>query len=361
MELYASLRPGVTPEAGGAGFQVLEIARRLRELGYPVSLIAGDFGQPFREKIEGFSVYRANRVAHDRSIRRGLRNVWRLFRAMQATGANVFVLRSTRFLAGMCWLFARLLRADFVFMIASMNNCDPHDHEGVPPLLSRLYAHSLRRANLVTVQTRQQMDLLRERFGADAVIVPNGITVPPFAPPGEPPATDVLWVGSLKPIKRPEWLLEFCRLCPDLEFTVIGGPGADTAYTDRIVAQLQTLRNVRYLGFVPPDRVAEHYGRARVLLSTSQQEGFPNTYLHAWSRGVPTCSPSIDPDGVIARNGLGIIDPDPHALAHSLRSLLRDPLAYAATSRRCHDFVSSHHSSERTAAAFLEALPRTGR
>ncbi|MBU2502502.1 glycosyltransferase, partial [bacterium] len=91
MEVYPNLRPGVSEEAGGAGFQLVEIARGLRDRGHRVSFVVGDYGQPFREEIDGFEVLRANKVAYDKSVTRGLTNLWRLLRAMQAAGARHYV------------------------------------------------------------------------------------------------------------------------------------------------------------------------------------------------------------------------------------------------------------------------------
>jgi glycosyltransferase involved in cell wall biosynthesis len=35
-------------------------------------------------------------------------------------------------------------------------------------------------------------------------------------------------------------------------------------------------------------------------------EGMPNVFLESWMRGVPVLSLQVDPDGIIARHGLGV-------------------------------------------------------
>jgi len=367
MEAYATLRPGVAPLAGGAGFQLVQIAQQLRQRNYPVSLVTGDYGQSFREEIDGIEVLRASRVAHDRSLRRSAANVLRLERAMRAARAAVYVLRSTRFLHGQCWLLARRLGARYGFMIANMSNCLAADREGVPGPLNRLYGLAMRRADVVTAQTYQQQEMLRREFGIAAPLVPNGIVAPPAGPPRLAADSDVLWVGSLKPLKQPDLVLDLARRLPHRRFLVAGGPGADRAYADRLVAALQAAPNVQYLGFVPPDRIGDLYARTRLFLNTSVgegrlslHEGFPNTYLYAWSRSTPVCSLHVDPDDVVGSRGLGVVAADPAALATAMDRLLADAEAYGAMARACHQHVAAHHTLERTTDAFLAALAGGG-
>jgi glycosyltransferase involved in cell wall biosynthesis len=323
------------------------------------------------------AVLKAHRAGRQGSKLRGVSNLWRLYQAMAASRADVFVLRSTRLLAGPCYAFSRLLSGRFVFMIANMSNCDPEAREGTPPLFNRWYRQAIRRADAVAAQTRDQQELMRERFGIETRIVPNGIDFARIVPNGidfaglEPsngePGYDVLWVGSLKPEKQPDALVKIAENLPQLSFAIIGGPGSDLRYYEDAVAQLRELPNCSYLGFVPPDRIAPYYGRARLYLNTSigrgrvsLHEGFPNTYLYSWASGTPTCSLHVDPDGAITEHGLGIVDADLDSLGARIAALLDDGAAYAATRERCRRHVERHHALEKTWAAFaqlIEAMP----
>ena len=66
-----------------------------------------------------------------------------------------------------------------------------------------------------------------------------------------------------------------------------------------LLAEARTLPNLVLHGAVPRERMAAMYGGAALLLCTSRYEGFPNTFIEAWSLGIPVVS-TIDPDGLIA-------------------------------------------------------------
>lgn len=357
MEVYPNLMPGAAKEAGGAGFQLLELARGLQNKDYHVSFVVGDYGQSFREDIEGFTLFRANKVAYDRSVVRGLANLGRLFKAMRAARADHYVLRSTRFLSFFVMLYARLLGARYTFMVASRPHCLRGELESISPVIQRLYEWSLKGAHRVSVQTKEQQDLIRETFGLESPIVPNGIAVPQFEGPRLEVPYDFSWIASFKIAKRADQLIEIARLLPERRFLVVGGPGQDKEYSRRLTETLESLPNVTYEGFVTPDIVGDCYARSRIFLNTSDWEGFPNGYLYAWSRGIPACSLSIDPDGVVTQKELGIVEPDLNKLAEGLDRLLDESERYSEMARRCHDHVLENHSVDNLVDLFLSALP----
>ena len=90
-------------------------------------------------------------------------------------------------------------------------------------------------------------------------------------------------------------------------------------------------------------------------------EGFPTTFLEAWSCGLPVVT-TFDPDGIVARNCLGSVVKTQEELATRLKTLALDEEARGRISRAAVSFFGENYSVETVSRqfrrAFVELLAR---
>ena len=150
----------------------------------------------------------------------------------------------------------------------------------------------LKEATVIIAQTPWQQETLRSRFGREAVLIENPIDPQPWTV--EPSNVEsnskpcVLWIGRAeRSPKRPQKCIELaCRL-PQLQFVMILNP-RDPEVESEIRATAAP--NVQIVSRVPFEQMPAQMRSARVLLNTSEAEGFPNTFLQATLSRLPIVS-----------------------------------------------------------------------
>lgn len=343
---------------GGAEVQQSLIAKELAARGYRVSFITLDHGQPDGIEHDGVRVYKM--CARNAGIR-GLRFVhprWTsLWAALGRAGAEVCFQRNTGAETGQVSLWCRWHQRDFVFVVASDTDCEKH----LPYLRTRreriLYRYGLKHASKVIAQTTTQVEMLRRSFGVDATLIRSCTGKPKIVPTcldDRPPSgrPRVLWIGRMAREKRPEMLLELAAVCPEFDFEVIGDSTDGGDYSANVRGRAAGLQNVRLVGRVPHDKMDQHYRGATVLLCTSAWEGYPNTFMEAWARGIPTVS-TVDPDNVIASNGLGAVASSISSFRQVLNGYVLSPNMWRATSHRARQFFEQNHTVTGTVDAYM--------
>jgi len=342
---------------GGAELQQTLLAKSLAARGFAVSMVVGDYGQPDGAVWDGIKTYKAYRPDAGLPLLRFVHPRWtQLWAAMKRAGADIYYTSCAGALVGQVALFARLHGAKFIFRVASNSDCDPQ------ALLIRyrrdksLYRYGLQRADVVLAQTPQQQQALLENFARSSRVVASLTDTGGRRPAFAERDIDVLWVGNMRALKRPALLLEAARKLPDLRFHIIGGPmpGAESFF-ESIRAAASQLANVHFHGAVPYHEVGEFYERARVFVGTSAIEGFPNTYLQAWSRGTPVVA-FLDPEHLIARHGTGRAVTDVADMCAAIVKLRSDPREWEVASLRSREYMDHRFNEARMVSPYVEAL-----
>lgn len=342
--------------AGGAELQQILLARALARRGWPVSMIVADHGQPDEGAWEGIKTYKAYRPDEGIPLIRFLHPRWTKLRsALQRARADIYYTSCAGAQVAQAALFARARGCKLVFRVASDSDCDPRT------LLVRywrdrkLYGWGLKRADLVLAQTPAQRQALERNFGVSSVVIGPLFEAAGRRPPLEARDIAALWVGNLRPLKRPGLLLDAAARLPQLGFHMIGGPmPGEEAFFAQVRQRAATLPNVTFHGFVPQHRIGEYFERARVLVSTSQTEGFPNTYLQAWSRGTPVIA-FIDPQQLIAHQGLGIVPRSAPELEAAIAKLAGEADAWQGASERARRYIDAR-ADEHTIGRYAATL-----
>ena len=267
--------------------------------------------------------------------------------------------RSADHLWGPAVALTKLVGVQTIFAVAFDSDVHPRRALSWRRRWWPLYAWGLAHTDRIFVQHAGQLTELASPWRAKAHIVPSIASDVVDVKPHAARAKYVAWVGMLRQPKRPDLLLDIARQAPAIHFVVCGAPSAHRSppgYGERIVAELSTLPNVKYLGQIEPERAQQVIADAAVFLSTSDAEGFPNTFLQAWSSGTPVVSVKIDPDCVIEQVGLGMVSASVEGTVAAIQTLMNAPQQRDEIAVRARRHVAEAHSEAAVLAAFEHAI-----
>ncbi len=283
--------------AGGAQVQQSLLARTLARRGFRVSMICLDYGQPDGVTVDGVTVFKCHMPIEGLPVIRffhpRLTGMWS---ALRRVDADIYYQRAAGAATAVTAAFARRYGRKFVY--AAAHDLDL-DRSRTWKLFQRragwrdrqLFQLGLRHADDIVAQHAGQVRDCQRSYGRVPMVVPSC-----YATHSTHRADSngvVLWVSTLRSWKRPELFLELARRLPTIRFRMVGGPSthpSDTSLFGQIKEAAQTIPNLEFVGFVPFAEIDQHFNAARVFVNTSDYEGFPNTFLQSWSRGIPTVS-----------------------------------------------------------------------
>ncbi len=357
---YGAMVGGRSGHIGGVEYQTSLTALWLASRGHAVSFVTWDEGQADGTEIDGVRLLAVCRQDAGLPGLRFLHPRWTsLNRALARADADVYYQNCGEYVTGQVALWCRRRGRGFVYSVASDPDCDPN----LPEMRYRrervLYRYGLRHADRVITQTNKQQRMLREGFGVDAVVVPMPCPGPKdaefvrAAPPHDGKGR-VLWVGRVLRIKRPDRLLEMAAGCPDLEFDLVG-PGDGSEYATEVLQRAEAAPNVTVHGPIAHDALPALYRRASCLCCTSDFEGFPNTFLEAWSHGLPVVS-TVDPDNLISSRGLGATAGDVPDLVRAVLGLFGDESTWRGASEQARRYYAENHAVDAVLPCFEQAL-----
>lgn len=187
-------------------------------------------------------------------------------------------------------------------------------------LTGLLYGIALRFVNGIVFQTNYQKKIFNNKHNIKNTVIRN-IFIPPAGFKDTPlKDIEVLWVGTFDDKKQPEKLLQITKEMKHRHFTVIS-KATDDKYLET-EKTIKSFPNVDYLGRVPFDQIQSFYNRAKVLICTSKEEGFPNVFLQAWYGKCAIISLQFRCDGILEKKNCGLVSDSIQKMIKDIDTLL---------------------------------------
>jgi glycosyltransferase involved in cell wall biosynthesis len=245
---------------------------------------------------------------------------------------------------GVAAYYAKKNNCRFVFHIALDKDVQPLIIPWQKPYLIlefKLMQYGIRNADIIIAQTKFQAKQLAENYGRTAIVIPNGHPVPPDCKKTMDKII-ILWIANWKPRKQPEI---FVRLAGEIankknvRFIMLG---RNDNYTKLVAAAKEN--NIEVMGEIPNDHVNELLEDAHILVNTSKQEGFSNTFIQAWMRRVPVVSLSVDPDDILHGKGIGCCSGNFNKLVQDIKKLITDNVERENMGARAREYAINNYS-----------------
>jgi glycosyltransferase involved in cell wall biosynthesis len=345
---------------GGEQVQQSLLAMAFARRGFPVSMVVGDYGQQDGAIWGGVRVYKAYGAHEGIPIVRFVHPRWtKLWGALRRAAADVYYVSCAGAHVGQVAMWAARNGRRMIFRIASDSDCEPDRLQISYWRDRKLYEYGLRRAAALLVQSLTQQELLRRNYGLESSLAYMLVDGPERQPALAERDISLLWVSNILQLKRPEMFIELARRLNPLAASMAGGahPPAQSFF-EEIRARAARVGNLTFHGRLPYRTTQQQlFDRARLFVNTSEIEGFPNTFLQAWIRGVPVIS-FFDPDDVIRREGLGCAVSSLDEMESAARRLSTDSQAWLEMSARCRAYMARHYGEEQILAPYLAAVSR---
>jgi len=350
---YSAFNPKREAPIGGTEIQLFNIAHYLaRDPTFDVNFITGDWGQPPIEIFGNMKVVRSF------SLRKSLSNCIKapflLLKSLKKVNADVYIASSAGIEIGIIALFCKIFRKNFIFRTASSVDCNTEKIKKLGKIVGTFYKFGLKNASIVIVQNSEDKKNLMKFHKKKSKIIKNSFEIPKF----EIKERDyILWVGSARKVKRPEIFFEIAKKNPRENFVMILSKSGDAELWERLLSEASHISNLKLIPGVPFSESQNYFSKAKLLVGTSEYEGFPNVYVQACMAGVPIISLAVNPDDFITENDLGYVaDNVLGKLLGQIRGILLDNKDYLSKSKNGYQYAKNTHSIKENIEKWKEII-----
>jgi len=340
---------------GGAELQMYFLAQFLAKSQlYEVKFLVGDYGQAQSIKRTNIEFIKTINLSYSEPfIYKFLKGI-KLFIILIKINPEAVFATSANTMIGLLSLYKRIFRKKQIHRTASFMDVDKNriKKSGIS---GKIYAFGLKSTDLLFTQTTEHQEILWQEFKLKSFLLYNAFD---FKAKPNQIKNYALWVGRYDSIKKPELFLKMAENLPNLTFVMIC-PVSSYGYDKwlEIKHKSSILQNFTFIEQVPFAQIQEYFEKAKILVNTSDFEGFPNTFLQAAAACTPIASLRVNPDQFITQNNCGIYgNGDFTQFCQLINEIYFDEEKLRMTGLNNYEFLSKKHKMEAVETQFLQTL-----
>lgn len=335
LRAYPLFNPDVKDVIGGAEVDLYLLATELaKDKNFQVSFVVGDYGQEPIEVREGVTVIKSVDVSKNLFL-----GSWRIWRALRRANAHIYVGKTFSLNMFLQVLFCRIHKRKYIYRTSHSNECDG-TYIAKHPYRGKAVIWAIRSACKVFTQNHTDAQNLLKTVNIHSEVIRNGCRLKSLH---QKTRDIILWAGRSIPFKKPYLFLDLARQMPELSFTMICQRNAGDMNYDSLVEEARKVGNLQFLPRVQYDEIENYFERARVFVSTSEAEGFPNVFIQASKCATPILSLSVNPDDFLDKYKCGMCaNGDWELFVDMLKKLLKHETAHEL-GNNARKYVEEYH------------------
>lgn len=345
MFAYGIFNPAVSLKFGGSEVQMHFLAEKLAENhDFEVSFIVLDVGQAKAETHDNVKVLKAYK--RGRSLINMAGGFLKLISVLIKANPDIIICRAFGQEVGVSALYARIFGKKLIYSIANDEDASGKFFGG---LAGKIFKFGFTSADYYIAQSEKQFLEFKKLFPEKS----EKISIIKNSWPDESGVLmekeTVLWVGSSADLKRPGIFFDLAEAFPKEKFVMVMTKSKIGANKyEELLARSRKIANLKLLEIVPFKEMNAYFSQAKVLVSTSSSEGFPNVFLQAAAAKTPVLSLAIDPDNFIKNHDAGIVCDDSfEKLKEGLGVLLQDQEARDRKGENLHQYFKAEHDLDK--------------
>lgn len=301
--------------SGGAELDTYSIAKCLNQATFDPHFIVGDFGQPDSQIVNGITLHKLH------SYPGFFGNIWNPFQLwllINKIRPNIIFSKGISWQTAELMIINYLINARLVIKSSHRRNIDGSLHRFFYGKFCKIFTNMI---DIFILQNQEDEHIFRKTFPYfhnRLLTIRNFHELPPrkertFY------SKQCTWIGRAESFKRPDLYLELASSLPEWQFHLVMPPSSSSLF-EEIKKKSSRISNVVFTPGLSRQEIYNLLSETTYLVSTSTNEGFPNTFIDALKVGTPIIS-FLDFDNLIQTYQSGKIVKTVPEMANTIKEI----------------------------------------